>query len=126
MLACAEIAMCCLLAVLLFWKGLLPAWNRLNTDFPNYYLVGRLIREGYSLDRVYDWIWLQRIKDHWGVQQSLVGFAGLTPFSALPVVPLTIFSALTAKRIWIVLNAGMETISFFTMNLKWTNITALM
>ncbi len=107
MLACAEIAMCCLLAVLLFWKGLLPAWNRLNTDFPNYYLVGRLIREGYSLDRVYDWIWLQRIKDHWGVQQSLVGFAGLTPFSALPVVPLTIFSALTAKRIWIVLNLAM-------------------
>ena len=99
--------MCCLLAVLLFWKGLLPAWNRLNTDFPNYYLVGRLIREGYSLDRVYDWIWLQRIKDHWGVQQSLVGFAGLTPFSALPVVPLTIFSALTAKRIWIVLNLAM-------------------
>ena len=99
--------MCCLLAALLFWKGLLPAWNRLNSDFPNYYLVGRLLREGYSLDRVYDWIWLQRIKDHWGVQQSLVGFAGLTPFSALPVVPLTIFSALTAKRIWIVLNLVM-------------------
>ncbi|WP_035347214.1 glycosyltransferase 87 family protein [Edaphobacter aggregans] len=102
-----EIVLCGLLAALLFWKGLLPAWNRLNTDFPNYYLVARLLREGYSLDRVYDWIWLQRIKDHWGLHQSLVGFPGLTPFSALPVVPLTFFSALTAKRIWIVLNLAM-------------------
>src|SRR6516162_9290380 len=99
-----ETAFCVALAALLFWKGILPAWRFLNTDFPNYYLVARLFREGYSLDRIYDWIWLQRIKDHWGVDQSLVGFAGLTPFSALPVLPLAAFSALTAKRIWIVVN----------------------
>ena len=92
------------LALLLIWKGLLPAWKTLNTDFPNYYLVVRLLREGYSLDRIYDWIWLQRIKDHWGLTQPLVGFAGLTPFSALPVFPLAMFSALTAKRLWIVIN----------------------
>jgi len=95
------------LALLLFWKGLLPAWKSLNTDFPNYYLVARLLREGYSLDRVYDWIWLQRIKDHWGLAQPLVGFAGLTPFSALPILPLAMFSALTAKRLWIVFNLGL-------------------
>jgi hypothetical protein len=85
----------------------IPAWRFLNTDFPNYYLVARLFREGYSLDRVYDWIWLQRIKDHWGLAQPLVGFAGLTPLSALPIVPLTIFSALAAKRIWILINLGL-------------------
>jgi len=99
-----EAACCVALAFLLFWKGIRPAWRVLNTDFPNYYLVARLLREGYSLDRIYDWIWLQRIKDHWGLDQSLVGFAGLTPFSALPIVPLSIYSALTAKRIWIVIN----------------------
>ncbi len=76
----------------------------LNTDFPNYYLVARLLREGYSLDRIYDWIWLQRIKDHWGLDQALVGFAGLTPFSALPVVPLALFPAIVAKRLWILAN----------------------
>jgi hypothetical protein len=106
-LAWLETFLCGLLAVLLIWKGLVPAWNKLNTDFPDYYLVARLLREGYNLDRVYDWIWLQRIKDHWGLQQSLVGFAGLTPFSALPLLPLTFFSALTAKRIWIVMNLAM-------------------
>jgi hypothetical protein len=99
-----EAAILAALAALLIWKAILPAWRVLNTDFPNYYLVARLLREGYSLDRVYDWVWLQRVKDHWGLDQTLVGFAGLTPFSALPIVPLTIFSALTAKRIWIVVN----------------------
>ena len=106
-----EVTLCFALGVLLLWKGILPAWKTLNTDFPNYYLVARLMREHYSLDQVYDWIWLQRIKDHWGIPQSLVGFAGLTPPSAWPVLPLTFFSPLTAKRIWIVLNLGMLAMS---------------
>jgi Glycosyltransferase family 87 len=93
-----------LFAVLLFRQGVVPGWRRLNTDFPNYYLVARLLREGYALDRIYDWFWLQRIKDHWGVDQLLVGFAGLTPFSAIPVLPLSFFSAIIAKRLWIVAN----------------------
>ena len=99
-----EVAGITTLALVLLTQSLVPAWRVLHTDFPNYYLVARLLREGYALDRIYDWVWLQRIKDHWGLDQSLVGFAGLTPFSALPVLPLTIFSALTAKRIWIILN----------------------
>lgn len=102
-----ETALCAVFALFLLWKGVIPAWRSLNTDFPNYYLVARLFREGYSLDRIYDWIWLQRIKDHWGLDQTLVGFAGLTPWSALPIVPLSIFSALTAKRIWILINLGL-------------------
>src|SRR5580704_18591822 len=92
------------LAAVLLWKGILPGWRVLNTDFPNYYLVARLLREGYGLDRIYDWIWLQRVKDHWGLDQALVGFAGLTPFSALPVVPFSILPAIVAKRLWILAN----------------------
>jgi hypothetical protein len=100
-----EIAILVVLSMLLVWKGILPGWRILNTDFPNYYIVARLLREGYSVDRIYDWIWLQRIRDHWGIGgEGILGFAGLTPFSAWPVLPLTFFNALTAKRIWIVLN----------------------
>jgi hypothetical protein len=103
----AESLACAALGILLLAKGIIPAWNVLQTDFPNYYLAARLLREGYSLDRLYDWVWLQRIKDHWGIDQPLVGFAGLTPFSALPILPLSVFSALTAKRIWLVVNLAL-------------------
>ncbi len=92
------------LAGLLLRSGVVPGWRTLNTDFPNYYLVARLLHEGYSLDRIYDWVWLQRIKDHWGLDQPLVGFAGLTPLSALPVLPIAGLAALTAKRIWLLAN----------------------
>ena len=105
-----------MLASLLLWKGIIPGWRALNTDFANYYLVARLIREGYSLDRIYDWIWLQRIKDHWGIGQSLVGFAGLTPFSALPVIPFSIYSALIAKRLWILTNVFFLGVSVELLN----------
>ncbi len=100
----AELACLAFLACLLLGRGVLPGWRVLHTDFPNYYLVARLLREGFSLDRIYDWIWLQRIKDHWGLDQPLVGFAGLTPLSALPVLPIAGFAALTAKRFWIIAN----------------------
>ncbi len=102
----AALELCALAALIALFvvQGLIPAWISLRSDFPNYYIVARLLREHYSMDRIYDWIWLQRIKDHWGIQQQLVGFLGLTPFSALPLVPLAGFEALKAKHLWLCAN----------------------
>src|SRR5690348_15012314 len=85
-------------------KGLVPAWNHLNSDFPNYYLVARLHRAGYTLDRIYEWIWLQRQKDHLGIDQGIVTFIALTPPSALAIEPFSSLSPLAAKRCWLVAN----------------------
>jgi hypothetical protein len=41
-------------------KGFIPAWEHLNTDFPNYYIGAQLYRRGYPIERVYEWIWFQR------------------------------------------------------------------
>ena len=68
------------------------AWQKLDTDFPNYYLTARLLNEGYDTDRIYEWIWIQRQKDHIKIEksdQAVVAFVSLTPFSALLVWPLT-------------------------------------
>jgi hypothetical protein len=101
-----------LLALFVF-KALVPAWRTLRSDFPNYYLIARLLREHYPMDRIYDWIWLQRMKDHWSIPASLVGFPGATPFSALPVLPLTWMDALNAKRVWLVENLAVLSISIY-------------
>lgn len=86
------------------------AWEKLDTDFPNYYLTARLLREGYNTDRVYEWVWIQRQKDRIGIQkadQPLVAFVPNPPFSALLVWPLTYWTPLTAKHIWIALNLAL-------------------
>ncbi len=95
------------LATLLAWKGIWVGWHTLGTDFPQYYVVARLMARHFCLDRIYDWVWLQRAADHAGVTHQLVGFSGLTPFSALPITPLIWLPVLAAKRVWIMLNLGL-------------------
>jgi hypothetical protein len=84
--------------------GFIPAWRHLNSDFPNYYLIARLYREGYPLERVYEWTWLQRQKDHRGIDQPLVSFIPSTLPSALVVLPLSSLPPLQAKRWWLGIN----------------------
>jgi hypothetical protein len=84
--------------------GFIPAWRHLNSDFPNYYLVARLYRAGYPLDRVYEWTWLQRQKDHQRIDQGLVSFIPSTLPSALAVIPWSSLPPLEAKHGWLLMN----------------------
>jgi hypothetical protein len=111
-----ESAALAILVALFVIKALLPAWASVRTDFPNYYIVARLLREHSSMDRIYEWIWLQRVKDHWCIPQPLVGFVGLTPFSALPIFPFTWLDVLEAKRAWLVVNIGLLCASIYGMH----------
>jgi len=64
-----------LAALMLVYFGLhtLPAaWKTLNTDFSNYYLTARLAREKSNTSRIYEWIWLQRQKDHRDIEQRII------------------------------------------------------
>jgi hypothetical protein len=80
------------------------AWKTLNTDFPNYYLSARLAHEGFDTSREYEWVWLEREKDHRAVDIRLIGLVPITPFSTLAVWPLTGLAPLTAKHFWLVFN----------------------
>src|SRR5271157_4772347 len=107
----AEYLLLTFLLGLFLFRGFLPAWRSLNTDFRNYYVAARLYREGSSLLRVYNFTWFQRQKDHAGMGQFLVGFVPDTLLSALPIVPLAGLPPLTAKRVWLVINGGLLALS---------------
>lgn len=92
------------LAALILWKGIWTVWRVLGSDFPQYYLGARLLTEHYKLDRIYDWIWFQRIADRYGFSHQLVGYSGLTPFCAFPLLPLAWLPLLQAKHLWVLLN----------------------
>jgi hypothetical protein len=44
----SEYSFLAFLAAIFIYRGLLPAWRSLNTDFRNYYLAARLYRERSS------------------------------------------------------------------------------
>jgi Glycosyltransferase family 87/WD40-like Beta Propeller Repeat len=98
-----------LVLLLLFFsiRGIIPAWRHLNSDFASYYLAARLYREGYPLERVYEWEWFQRQKDHAGISRPFVGFIPSTPTSVLPIVPLSSLSPEQASHLWLVANLGL-------------------
>jgi hypothetical protein len=111
-------------------KGIVPAWRHLNSDFPNYYLVARLYRAGYPLERVYDWTWLQRQKDHQGIDQGLVSFIPSTLLSALAVAPWSSLPPLEAKHQWLILNLVLLLLTAVLLvritNLGWERVALLM
>lgn len=115
-----------LLAAQMCVSTLPDAWRKLNTDFPNYYLTARLARERYDTSRIYEWIWLERQKDHRDIDQRIVGMVPITPFSTLIVYPLTTLPALAAKRCWIILNLGLLFAALFLLRdltqLPWGRI----
>lgn len=102
----AEYAAIACLSIYILVKGVWFGWKNLGTDFPQYYLGAKLVAEHYSLDRFYEWAWLQRQAFHFGIHREAVGFPGLTPFSTIVLLPLAWLSALQAKQVWILLNAA--------------------
>jgi hypothetical protein len=95
------------LAAYMVGSSLPRAWRTLNTDFPNYYVTARMLHEGVDTSRAYEWMWIERQKDHREVDQRVVGLVPITPFSTLAVYPLAALPALAAKRCWIVVNLGL-------------------
>ena len=115
-----------LLAAHMGLHSLPKAWRTLNTDFPNYYLTARLVREHSDTSRIYEWIWFERQKDHRSIDQRVVGMVPITPFSTLIVYPLTAMPALAAKHYWLIVNLGLLFSTAFLLrnltHLPWRRI----
>lgn len=99
-----ERAALCFALIYLCLHTIPRAWRLLNTDFPNYYMSARLVHQNYETSRMYEWSWLEREKDHRGVDIRVIGLLPITPVSTLAVYPLATLPPLTAKHLWIVLN----------------------
>jgi len=104
------------LLLIAFSAGTLrSAWNVLHTDFPNYYTTARLVEERVDTTRAYEWLWMQRQKDHRSIEQPLIGLIPSTPLSTLIVYPLAGLPPLQAKHCWLVANAGLLLATIFLL-----------
>jgi hypothetical protein len=100
----AERALLCFAVLFLCTHSLPRAWRSLNTDFPNYYTAARMVHEGYDTSRMYEWSWIEREKDHRGIDIRVIGLLPITSFSTLAMWPLAELTPLAAKHVWILVN----------------------
>src|SRR5579864_9311501 len=125
-----ERALLVLLLALFVTRGLVPAWRHVDPDFASYYLAARLTRQGYPAERIYEWAWFQRQKDHLGIEQPLVGLVPSTLTSILLIVPLTTLPPLPASRCWLAINLALllaiAAVLRKITSLSWTWIGILM
>jgi len=99
-----QFGMTLMAVALFFWIAIRPAWSHVETDFPNYYTAAAELRRGTHLRDLYDWTSFQRAMNRAGFETQLGAYTPQTPLTMLPFVPLTDFSPLMAKRIWLCLN----------------------
>jgi hypothetical protein len=83
--------------------GIIPGWEKITSDFPNYYVSAKLFSEHKDLSVLYDNnLFNEKIKEY-GINAA-GQFIPYSPPNALVLLPLVSFDPLTAKRIWIVFN----------------------
>ena len=92
-----------LLTTTLFLGPFLQGFQRMETDFPNYYTAAKLTAEHMPLRQFYDWVWFQRQIHYAGIDHQLGGYIPHTPLTMLPYLPLIAFSPQRAKQIWLLL-----------------------
>src|SRR5579872_4945915 len=93
-----RIALLIALALFIFTRGVLPAWSRILSDFPNYFTAARIVVAGDRVERLYDDAWFQQQIRAQGID-SLGQFTPFPPPTALLLMPLTSLAPLQAQRV---------------------------
>ena len=82
-----------------------PAWNELQSDFPNLYVAARLVQAGGDPFDLYDLERFQAWARRCGIENRLVVFQHYAPLSAWPLLPLAaVQDPLIAQRCWLIAN----------------------
>lgn len=92
-----------LLSLFHLQAGILPGWEKIQDDFPNYYVSAKLLSHHQDLSVLYsNELFNEKIKS-FGLQP--VGqFALYAPPNALILLPLSGLTPITAKRVWLSVN----------------------
>ena len=99
-------------------------FQRMGTDFPNYYTAAVLTLKHQPLRQFYDWVWFQRQIHYAGIDNQLGGYIPHTPLTMMPFLPLTKFPPQRAKQIWVSLELVLLAASIFLLS-KLTRLGAL-
>jgi hypothetical protein len=88
----------------LVWRYVIPSWNTIVTDFPNYYVSAWAVRHREPLNKLYDPIWFEQEKRKAGIERPAALFNYFPPANALIMWPVANLKPIGAKRVWTVVN----------------------
>jgi len=91
------------LVLAVIWALLVARIGPPGGDFANYFTSAALVLERAPLDRLYEYRWFTDQAARLGFGDRLVGFAVLTPPSALLAIPVVPLGPENAARVWEVL-----------------------
>jgi hypothetical protein len=99
------VALAVLAAVVAFVsvRALVPAWSRVDTDFPNYLTAAKIVVDGRDPQQLYDDSWFREQMRGYGME-GLSSFSPFPPPTALVLTPLARLQPLTALRVLTVVN----------------------
>jgi hypothetical protein len=92
-----------LLSIYLIWKGLIPGWTQIKTDFPNYYVAAKVIANGTELKKLYDDAWFQSKILSSGINAD-GKFSPFPPITGVVMLPISSLEPMQAKRVWLAMS----------------------
>ncbi len=93
-----------ILTVLFFIFVFFPSLQKINTDFPNYYVSSNMFLDGKDLKSAYDNVEFNKQLLYYGIEDQFVSFVPYPPVNALLLLPLAKLEPLKAKLVWNILN----------------------
>lgn len=84
-------------------RGVVPGFSTIYTDFPNYYVAGKIAAEGTNIHRLYDDAWFQEQMTAYGIDVQ-GKFSPFPPPTALLFIPFAPLEPITAQRVMTSLN----------------------
>lgn len=91
-----------LLIIFVVWRGIIPAFTHIDTDFPNYYTASRILLDGKDISRLYDDVWFLQQTNQYGMEFGR--FGPFPPATVFIMVPFAWASPMLALQLWTALN----------------------
>ena len=93
-----------ILSGLFIYLAFIPSFNKVNTDFPNYYVSSNMYLDGKDLKTAYDNVEFNRQLLLYGINDQIVSFVPYPPLTALLMLPIAKLAPIDAKLAWNIFN----------------------
>ncbi|MBN8583989.1 MAG: DUF2029 domain-containing protein [Ignavibacteria bacterium] len=99
-----SISLFIILTGVFIYSVFIPSVQKINTDFPNYYVSSNMYLDGKDMKTAYDNVEFNRQLLMYGIDDQIVSYTPYPPLTALLMLPIAKLTPLDAKLWWNIFN----------------------